>query len=143
MAIIGPRPPLPEMVRLFEQRSNELIDWRLEDGRGILETELRSFITKVKWCLNQPVSQFLWFILFDAIHHRGQAGQRTWRPDGWQGPLDLWTFGRREASVGIRRNIVDGPKSIHLEVIDPMSSQGFLQKGERWKYETYGYILQF
>ena len=66
-----PAPPLPEMVRLFEQRSNELIDSvsKMDEGSW---NRTAQFYYEGKVVSEQPVNQFLWFILFDAIHHRGQ-----------------------------------------------------------------------
>ena len=34
--------------------------------------------------LEMPIGEFLWFILFDAIHHRGQLSTYI-RPDGRHG----------------------------------------------------------
>jgi len=73
-----------KMVRLFEQWSNELIDWGLEDGREILETETAQFyLYEGKMVSEQPVSQFLWSSYFDAIPPQGAAVSVP-APDGWQ-----------------------------------------------------------
>jgi uncharacterized damage-inducible protein DinB len=66
-----PPPPLPEMVRLFEQRSNELTDLvaKMDEASW---NRTAQFYYNGKVVSEQPVGQFLWFILFDAIHHRGQ-----------------------------------------------------------------------
>lgn len=66
-----PAPPLPEMVQLFEQRSNELID-RVSKMDEESWSRTAQFYYNGKVVSEQPVGQFLWFILFDAIHHRGQ-----------------------------------------------------------------------
>jgi len=66
-----PPPSLPEMRSRFEQWSNELTDVvdRMDE-----ETWNRNvqFHVGDRVVSEQPVGQFLWFILFDAIHHRGQ-----------------------------------------------------------------------
>jgi uncharacterized damage-inducible protein DinB len=66
-----PPPPLDEMVALFEQWSNELSD-RVSKMDDASWNRLAQFSYKGKVVSEQPVGQFLWFILFDAIHHRGQ-----------------------------------------------------------------------
>lgn len=60
-----------EMLALFEQ------SWRtMEDRVAKLDeagwTKVGRFSSGGKEFPGQPVGQFLWFILFDAIHHRGQ-----------------------------------------------------------------------
>jgi uncharacterized damage-inducible protein DinB len=66
-----PAPPLPEMIRLFEQWSNELTE-----GVAAMDEEAwnrsAQFYYNGKMVSEQPASDFLWMILFDAIHHRGQ-----------------------------------------------------------------------
>jgi len=66
-----PAPSLAEMRSLFEQWSTELTDLvsRMDDDAWNRPAEFYFGGRKVS---EQPVSQFLWFILFDAIHHRGQ-----------------------------------------------------------------------
>ena len=66
-----PAHPLNEMLKLFEQWSDELI----EIVSGMDEASWNSiaqFYYNGKVVSEQPVGQFLWLILFDAIHHRGQ-----------------------------------------------------------------------
>jgi uncharacterized damage-inducible protein DinB len=79
-----PAPPLSEMVRLFEQWSNELIDCvsKMDEGSW---NRTAQFYYQGKLVSEQPVSQFLWFILFDAIHHRGQLSAYL-RPMGGKVP---------------------------------------------------------
>jgi uncharacterized damage-inducible protein DinB len=79
-----PPPPLPEMVRLFEQRSNELIDSvsKMDEEAW---NRTAQFYYNGKVVSEQPVGQFLWFILFDAIHHRGQLAAYL-RPMGGKVP---------------------------------------------------------
>lgn len=66
-----PAPPLDEMLRQFEQLSNELTDRvaALDDASW---DRIGHFYYNGKLVSEQPISQFLWFILFDGIHHRGQ-----------------------------------------------------------------------
>jgi uncharacterized damage-inducible protein DinB len=69
----NPQPPLPfdEMLRLFEQYSNELTDLVAKMDESAW-TRVAQFYYNGKVVSEQPAGQFLWFILFDAIHHRGQ-----------------------------------------------------------------------
>jgi uncharacterized damage-inducible protein DinB len=66
-----PAPSFAEMLRQFEQSSTTLIDrvatMSDEDWQRTAE-----FYHKGARVNAQPVDQFLWFIHFDAIHHRGQ-----------------------------------------------------------------------
>jgi uncharacterized damage-inducible protein DinB len=59
------------MLGLFEQWSNELTDTvsKMDEASW---NRLAQFYYNGKVVSEQPVGQFLWFILFDAIHHRGQ-----------------------------------------------------------------------
>jgi uncharacterized damage-inducible protein DinB len=68
---VQPPPPLPEMLELFERWSNELTDhvFRMDEESW---NRIAQFYYNGKVVSEQPVGQFLWFILFDAIHHRGQ-----------------------------------------------------------------------
>ena len=66
-----PAPPLDEMVRLFEQWSNALTG-RVEQMNEAEWERTAQFLYQGKVVSEQPVGQFLWFIHFDAIHHRGQ-----------------------------------------------------------------------
>jgi uncharacterized damage-inducible protein DinB len=79
-----PPPPMPEMLRLFEQRSNELIDAvsKMDEASW---NRTAQFYYDGKLVAEQPVGQFLWFILFDAIHHRGQLAAYL-RPMGGNVP---------------------------------------------------------
>jgi uncharacterized damage-inducible protein DinB len=66
-----PPPPLREMLELFEQWSNDLIERvaALEDASWDRPAQ---FYYEGRLISESPVGQFLWFILFDSIHHRGQ-----------------------------------------------------------------------
>lgn len=68
---LDPPPSLGEMRTTFERLSNELTDiaTRMDDEAW---TRTAEFYYGGKKVTEQPVGQFLWFILFDAIHHRGQ-----------------------------------------------------------------------
>jgi uncharacterized damage-inducible protein DinB len=59
------------MVNLFERWSNELTD-RVSAMDEASWSRVAQFYYSGKVVSEQPVGQFLWFILFDAIHHRGQ-----------------------------------------------------------------------
>ena len=80
----APAPSLDEMRTLFEQWSNELTDVvaRMDDADW---DRTAQFYYKGKVVNEQPVGQFLWFILFDAIHHRGQLSTYL-RPIGAKVP---------------------------------------------------------
>ena len=64
-------PSFPEMLTLFEQWSNELTDVvsRMDDASW---NRVAQFSYQGRVVSEQPVGQFLWYILFDGIHHRGQ-----------------------------------------------------------------------
>jgi uncharacterized damage-inducible protein DinB len=66
-----PPPPMDEMLASYEKWSNELADRvsRLDEESW---NRTARFYYGGKVVSEQPVGQFLWFILFDAIHHRGQ-----------------------------------------------------------------------
>src|SRR5437868_5523259 len=59
------------MLQLFEQWSTELTDHvaKMDDASW---DRVAQFYVNEKVVSEQPVSQFLWFIHFDAIHHREQ-----------------------------------------------------------------------
>lgn len=79
-----PAPPLREMVSLFERWSTELTDVvaRMDDAAW---TRSAQFYFQGRMVNEQPVQQFLWFVLFDAIHHRGQLSTYL-RPMGAKVP---------------------------------------------------------
>lgn len=66
-----PIPSIAEARSTFERLSNELTDVvsRMDDEAWNRTVEFYYGGKKVS---EQPAGQFLWFILFDAIHHRGQ-----------------------------------------------------------------------
>ena len=79
-----PPPPLPEMLEMFENSSKELRDLvsKMDDEAW---DRTAQFYFNGKMVSEQPVGGFLWFILFDAIHHRGQLSAYL-RPMGGKVP---------------------------------------------------------
>ena len=66
-----PAPTPAQMLEMFENWSQELI--RLVDATDESTWErVAQFYYSGKVIAEEPIGQFLWFILFDAIHHRGQ-----------------------------------------------------------------------
>ena len=64
-------PPLSGMLELFERQSNDLTR-QVGALDEVAWQEPARFFYKGKLVLEQPVGQFLWFLLFNGIHHRGQ-----------------------------------------------------------------------
>jgi len=64
-------PPVEEMRRLFEQLLNDLTT-EVEKMDDAAWERTAKFYSNGKMVNEQPAGQFLWLILFDAIHHRGQ-----------------------------------------------------------------------
>ncbi len=79
-----PAPPLAEMLALYERWSKELTDAvsKIDDEDWDRKAQ---GIFQGKVVMEQPLGTFLWFILFDAIHHRGQLAAYL-RPMGGQVP---------------------------------------------------------
>lgn len=79
-----PPPPLAEMISLYEGWAKDLSDAvsKMTDEEWEKPAQ---FIFNGKVVLEQPVGTFLWFILFDAIHHRGQLSAYL-RPMGGKVP---------------------------------------------------------
>jgi uncharacterized damage-inducible protein DinB len=77
-------PPLDGMIALYERSHRELLaelgsmDDAGWDRRGQL-------LMGGKVVMEQPVGEFLWLILFDSIHHRGQLSAYL-RPMGGKVP---------------------------------------------------------
>jgi uncharacterized damage-inducible protein DinB len=76
--------------------SNELTDVaeRMDDASW---NRTAQFYYKSRLVSEQPVGQFLWYILFDAIHHRGQLSAYL-RPMGAKVPSIYGPSGDRSAS---------------------------------------------
>ncbi|MGH9881502.1 MAG: DinB family protein [Pyrinomonadaceae bacterium] len=66
-----PPPPYEEMLEKFESWSKELMA-RVSQMDESAWDQTAKFYYQGKVVSEQPVGTFLWFILFDAIHHRGQ-----------------------------------------------------------------------
>ncbi len=64
-------PSLAEMLEMFEQWSNELINL-VEAMDESAWGRVAHFFYEGKVVSEQLSDQFLWFILFGSIHHRGQ-----------------------------------------------------------------------
>ena|SRR5581483_4210624 len=62
---------IEEMIAKYEQWSAELADVAASMDEEAWNRTAK-FLYNGKIVSEQPVGQFLWFILFDAIHHRGQ-----------------------------------------------------------------------
>jgi uncharacterized damage-inducible protein DinB len=77
-------PPLDEMLTIFEKSSTDLND-RVSKMDDATWDKKAQFFYQGKMVSEQPVGQFLWFILFDAIHHRGQLSAYL-RPMGGKVP---------------------------------------------------------
>ena len=79
-----PPPPLAEMLAMYERWSKQLIDVVSKvDDEGWDRKAQGVYQGKV--VMEQPLGIFLWFILFDAIHHRGQLAAYL-RPMGGKVP---------------------------------------------------------
>jgi uncharacterized damage-inducible protein DinB len=79
-----PPPPLEEMLELFEQRAHELVE-RVSDMDEPSWEKFAQFYYQGKLVNEQPASEFLWMVHFDAIHHRGQLSAYL-RPMGAKVP---------------------------------------------------------
>ena len=77
-------PPFDQMVDMFERCSAELTD-RVAGLDDAAWDRVVPFFYNGRKVNEQPVGQFLWFILFDAIHHRGQLSTYL-RPMGAKVP---------------------------------------------------------
>jgi len=64
-------PAFDEMLEMFERWSKELTEQvsRIDDKTWDQKAE---FYHNGKLVSEQPIGTFLWFVLFDEIHHRGQ-----------------------------------------------------------------------
>ena len=80
----SPPPPIDEMRRLFAGWSEELAA-RVAAMDDAAWAQPARFYHKGALVLEQPAGAFLWFILFDSIHHRGQLAAYP-RPMGGKVP---------------------------------------------------------
>ena len=76
--------PIADMIELFERRSNDLIRQASASDEAQWQEPIRFFYNG-QLVLEQPLGQFLWFLFFDAIHHRGQLSTYL-RPMGGKVP---------------------------------------------------------
>jgi uncharacterized damage-inducible protein DinB len=79
-----PPPPLEEMLEKFELWSKELTELVSKMDDASFDKPAK-FYYDGKVVSEQPVGTFLWFILFDSIHHRGQLSAYL-RPMGGKVP---------------------------------------------------------
>lgn len=79
-----PAPPLDKMIEVYERWHQELIGLVEAMDEAAWDRKAQFFFNG-KMVSEQPVSQFLWMILFDAIHHRGQLSAYL-RPMGGKVP---------------------------------------------------------
>ena len=79
-----PIPPLAEMLEMYERWSKELSESvaKMDDADWDKNIQL---YWNGQMVSEQPAGKFLWFILFDAIHHRGQLSAYL-RPMGGKVP---------------------------------------------------------
>ena len=79
-----PHPPRDEMIDLFDRSYAEILRRvpALDDEAWTRKTQL---VFEGKVMLEPPLGEFLWFLLFDAIHHRGQLSTYL-RPMGAKVP---------------------------------------------------------
>jgi uncharacterized damage-inducible protein DinB len=83
-SIQDPPPSLAEMIDQFEHAAHTITD-RVAAMSDADWSRTAQFYHKGALVSEQPVGQFLWFIHFDAIHHRGQLSTYL-RPMGGQVP---------------------------------------------------------
>ena len=79
-----PAPPLDEMLECFERWSAELQN-RVSKMDEASWDRTAQFYYEGQKVSEQSVGTFLWFVLFDAIHHRGQLSAYL-RPMGGKVP---------------------------------------------------------
>jgi uncharacterized damage-inducible protein DinB len=81
---MDPPPPLPDMIALYDRSHRDLLA-RLADMDDSAWERPGQLLMDGKVALEQPVGEFIWLILFDAIHHRGQLSAYL-RPMGAKVP---------------------------------------------------------
>jgi uncharacterized damage-inducible protein DinB len=91
-----PAPTLEEMVALYEKWSGELLE-RVAAMDDEAWNRTAQFYFNGKVVSEQPPATFLWFILFDAIHHRGQLSAYV-RPMGGKVPATYGPSGDERPS---------------------------------------------
>jgi len=66
-----PPPSIDEMVELYERYSKELTETVAKMDEASWDKKAQ-FFYEGQMVMERQTGEFLWFILFDAIHHRGQ-----------------------------------------------------------------------
>lgn len=66
-----PAPPLDKMLPMFDALYTELTD-RVDAMDEAAWDRKAQFYFEGKMVSEQPLSEFLWMVFFDSIHHRGQ-----------------------------------------------------------------------
>jgi uncharacterized damage-inducible protein DinB len=79
-----PLPPFPDMLDRFE-RAAKALEQRVAEMDEDTWNRHSQFYFGGKMVSEQPAGTFLWFCLFDAIHHRGQLSAYL-RPMGGKVP---------------------------------------------------------
>ena len=80
----APPPPLDKMIEMYERWYRELSEAvsRMDEASWDRPAQLYN---GGRLLMEQPMGEFLWLILFDAIHHRGQLSAYL-RPMGGKVP---------------------------------------------------------
>ena len=80
----APPPPLDKMIEMYERWYQELSETvsRMDEASWDRPAQLYN---GGRLLMEQPMGEFLWLILFDAIHHRGQLSAYL-RPMGGKVP---------------------------------------------------------
>jgi uncharacterized damage-inducible protein DinB len=81
---VEPAPAFEDMLEKFERWSYQLADRVTKMSEADWERPVQLYFGG-KLAQEQPAGAFLWFILFDAIHHRGQLSAYL-RPMGGKVP---------------------------------------------------------
>lgn len=79
-----PPPPPAEMLRIFEEKAGELSGVVSKMDEAAWNKKMQ-FFYQGKMVAEQPLGSFLWMVLFDGIHHRGQLSAYL-RPMGGRVP---------------------------------------------------------
>lgn len=79
-----PPPPIDEMLEMFESHSKQLTEIVSKMDEALWDKKAQ-FYFDGQMVSEQPIGDFLWFILYDAIHHRGQLSAYL-RPMGAKVP---------------------------------------------------------
>lgn len=79
-----PAPPLAEIQEKFERWSRELADKASQTDDEAWKKSA-PFMYQGKVVSERPIGEFIWFVLFDCIHHRGQLAAYL-RPMGGKVP---------------------------------------------------------